>query len=155
MPEKQCQRFCIVRSCFQEFIADRITTRVILPEGSAAVSVNPTAFPTSQEDSRTFSYLDTFLGRPTKVITARNVTRAALRHPVEVRYTFTPVFILLEPALLIGAFLALFLTSIVFSRLDLTIAKDDRWRKRQVRPCHTPCAMSNCFITFGTAVQAQ
>ena len=48
-------------------------------------------------------------------------------------YDFNEAFMLLEPALLVATFLLLFLVAIVASRVDLTIAKDERWRAAQVR----------------------
>ena len=69
----------------QDFIADVVRTRLILPEGASDVRLRPGALPLTEEDGRTFSYLDTAVGRPTKTVTAVKVTRAALTAPVEVR----------------------------------------------------------------------
>ena len=55
--------------------------------------------------------------------------------PVQVTYDFNPVFALLEPGLIIGTLMACFLAAILLSRIDLTIAKDARWRQAQVCCC--------------------
>jgi Ribophorin I len=62
-----------------------VTTRAILPEGSSAVTVQPSPFVLEESDSKAYSYLDTFFGRPTKTMTVANVTLAAAAHPLQVR----------------------------------------------------------------------
>jgi oligosaccharyltransferase complex subunit alpha (ribophorin I) len=128
----------------QEFAADRVTTSVVLPEGSTDVSVLPTTAKTELSDTKTFSYLDTFIGRPTKVITVRHVSKNS--EAIRVQYRLNRLFALLEPALLIGSIALLFLVSIISSRVDLTIAKDALWVKRQVSLFLTP-APSPRFVT--------
>ena len=122
----------------QDYVADEVTTRVILPEGSSDVGVRSSRIPLAQSDETSFSFLDTFVGRPTKVLKARDVMRSMLAYPIEVTYRFNPVFALLEPALLIGSFFAAFLALIALGRLDWTIAKDSKWHAARVRrpsPC--------------------
>jgi oligosaccharyltransferase complex subunit alpha (ribophorin I) len=116
----------------QDFAADRVTTSVVLPEGSTDGKVLPTAAETELSDTKTFSFLDTFIGRPTKMITVRRVSQNS--EAIRVQYRFNRLFVLLEPALLIGCIFLLFLVSIISSRVDLTIAKDALWVKRQVEP---------------------
>lgn len=66
-------------------MADVVSTRVILPEGSSNLAVQPNPFSLEESDSKAYSYLDTFIGRPAKTLVMRNVTRAALVNPLQVR----------------------------------------------------------------------
>ena len=76
----------------QDFVADYVATKGILPEGSSNLVVQPSVLELQEADGKAFSYLDTFVGRPTKTLTATNVTRAALAHPVQVRNRTAHVF---------------------------------------------------------------
>jgi hypothetical protein len=109
-----------------------VTTSVVLPEGSTDVKVLPSAAHMEVADTKTFSYLDTYIGRPTKVITLRKISMNS--ETIRVQYQFHRMFALLEPAILIGSIFLLFVASIVCSRMDFTIAKDARWVKQQVWP---------------------
>ena len=76
---------------------------------------------------------------------------------VRVTYNFAPMFAALEPALLVGAFTALFLVWLTPSRMDFTIVKGREWQAKQVwQLLSTVLAFSFVFLccTFwvGTAL---
>ena len=52
----------------QDFFAESVTTRVVIPEGSSDVQVDLGRLTASITDDRSFTYLDTMIGRPTKII---------------------------------------------------------------------------------------
>lgn len=118
----------------QDYQADVVTTRIAVPEGSSGVRVNPGRLAAEVSEERTFTYLDTHIGRPTAVITTRRMTGDDTTAYMHVSYHFAPLFALLEPALLVAVFATLFAAIITFSRLDLTIVRGAAWRAQQVSP---------------------
>lgn len=52
----------------QDFFAESVTTRVVIPEGSSDVQVSLGRIRAEVTEERTFTYLDTMIGRPTKII---------------------------------------------------------------------------------------
>ncbi|CAM9709814.1 unnamed protein product, partial [Phaeothamnion confervicola] len=110
---------------FNVMWADDFTVKVvILPEGATNVKAS---VPFEVEESRTrrFTYLDTALlgGRPVVTLHKRNVVH---EHNVKfaVTYDFKQIYMLHEPLLLVGAFLAFFLLCVLALRLDLRIRDD-------------------------------
>lgn len=140
-----CITVCVMArgSWLQDFQADVITTRVAVPEGSSSVRVDAGRLAASVADERTFTYLDTHIGRPTKVITTRRMTSDDRDAHVHVSYKFSPLYALLEPALLCAVFATLFAVVLGASRLDLTIVRGAAWRAEQVRRarCAPPCCV--------------
>lgn len=55
----------------QDFFAESVTTRLVVPEGSSDVHVALGRLTAEVSDNRTFTYLDTMIGRPTKIIKVR------------------------------------------------------------------------------------
>lgn len=111
----------------------------------------------SVADERTFTYLDTHIGRPTKVITTRRMTSDDTDAHVHISYKFSPLYALLEPALLCAVFATLFAIVLGASRLDLTIVRGAAWRAEQVccacfaPPCcvlGVPCRV-RCACVWG------
>eukprot|EP00270_Netrium_digitus_P003672 TRINITY_DN1433_c0_g1_i1.p1 TRINITY_DN1433_c0_g1~~TRINITY_DN1433_c0_g1_i1.p1 ORF type:complete len:617 (+),score=210.95 TRINITY_DN1433_c0_g1_i1:73-1923(+) len=107
---------------FADLPVRRLVVKVVLPEGATEISSN-VPFEVSISNEVKFSYLDT-VGRPVLVLEKTNVV---LEHSVnyfQVAYKFSPVFLLVEPLLLVAAFFLFFLTFIAYVRLDFTIAKN-------------------------------
>lgn len=113
---------------FDEVWVEDLTTKVVLPEGatncrivSTPSSVQATV-ETDVSNSRRFTYLDSSIGGGKPVINIRQSNLVPQHHGmIEVRYTYVPVRMLLKPALVFSSFLALFLTAIFASRLDLSL----------------------------------
>lgn len=77
---------------------------------------------------KSFSHLDLF-GRPTLVITMQNVYDLH-RVNFTVNYTYNSSWLLFKPALLIGFFMCLFVSLILYFRLDLSSkAEADKEKK--------------------------
>ena len=82
--------------------------RIILPEHSTDIKVT-TPFPMEQSESKRFTYLDSpTAGRPVIVLNAKNVV-SDMSGQIVVEYKFPTSAVLFEPALLVGAFFAVFL----------------------------------------------
>lgn len=152
-PLRPCVRLGVTGPAWlQDFQADVVTTRVAVPEGSTAVRVDPGRLSADVSEERTFTYLDTAIGRPTKVITTRRMTGDDTSAFVHVSYKFSPLFALLEPALLCAVFVFLFAAVLGCSRLDLTLVRGAAWRAQQVCPHRPPtlCAVCCAFACITT-----
>ncbi|TMW60421.1 hypothetical protein Poli38472_000463 [Pythium oligandrum] len=107
----------------EEAAVDDLTVKVILPEGSTNVQVNLPFEVDAQTETSRQTYLDTPLfGRPVLVIHKKNVI-AQHNVPFEVTFDFAQSFMLHEPLLLVGGFLAFFVVCMVLFRLDVSLVK--------------------------------
>ncbi|XP_027365735.1 dolichyl-diphosphooligosaccharide--protein glycosyltransferase subunit 1B [Abrus precatorius] len=103
-----------------ETVVDKLIVKVVLPEGSK----DPTAvipFEVEQHLETKYSYLDV-VGRTVVVLEKRN---AVPEHntPFQVYYNFNPIFMLAEPLMLASAFFLLFVASVAYLHVDLSIRK--------------------------------
>lgn len=104
-------------------VVDKLKIRVILPEG--ATNIRPVT-PFDVDELRTdthFTYLDT-VGRPVLVIEKSNLWRHHNQH-FQVVYSFSNTDMIREPLMLVAGFFALFLASIFYMRMQLSISDDD------------------------------
>jgi oligosaccharyltransferase complex subunit alpha (ribophorin I) len=102
---------------------DDLTVKVILPEGATNVEANLPFEVDAQSRTTRQTYLDTpVFGRPVLVLQKKNVV-AQHNVPFEVTFEFQTSFMLHEPLLLVGAFLALFLFCMLVFRLDVSLVK--------------------------------
>ncbi|KAK1382477.1 Dolichyl-diphosphooligosaccharide--protein glycosyltransferase subunit 1 [Heracleum sosnowskyi] len=103
-----------------ETVVDNLTVKVVLPEGSK----NPSAlvsFPVEQNLETSYSYLDV-VGRTVVVLKKKNVVPEH-NIPFQVYYDFHPMFMLAEPLMLTSVFFLLFLTSLAYLHMDISIRK--------------------------------
>ncbi|KAL8051764.1 hypothetical protein ABFX02_06G170000 [Erythranthe guttata] len=105
---------------FADTVVDKLTVKVVLPEGSKDPSVK-VSFPVEQSLKTKYSYLD-IVGRTVVVLEKKNV---APEHnvPFQVHYKFNPIFMLAEPLMLVSAFFLFFVTSLVYLHIDLSLRK--------------------------------
>jgi len=98
------------------------TLKVVLPEGAEVVDV-AAPFPHSLSASRRWTYLDAFTGRPVVVIRGEGtvVSHGVHDGDVVVSFRYAPSTLWTKPAYLVVAFLALFLTATVASRINLSL----------------------------------
>jgi len=109
---------------------DQETLRIIFPEGATNIEyVTPFTLDGSPETDTTFTYLDT-IGRPVLILKKNNLV---LQHDqyFQVSFTMSRVKMMMEPILLIGAFLLFFGFVIIFVRLDLSIAPETESKKQK------------------------
>ncbi|CAJ1976751.1 unnamed protein product [Sphenostylis stenocarpa] len=103
-----------------ETVVDKLIVKVVLPEGSK----DPTAeipFEVKQHLEIKYSYLDV-VGRTVVVLEKRNVVPEH-NIPFQVYYGFNPIFMLAEPLMLVSAFFLLFVASVAYLHVDLSIRK--------------------------------
>ncbi|KAM3698319.1 hypothetical protein ACB098_06G179700 [Castanea mollissima] len=103
-----------------ETVADKLTIKVVLPEGSKDPSA-VVPFPVEQHLETKYSYLD-IVGRTVVVLEKRNVVPEH-NSPFQVYYTFNQVFMLAEPLMLASVFFFLFITYVAYLHIDLSIRK--------------------------------
>lgn len=104
----------------QEMVIDNLIVKVVLPEGSADVSVS-VPFSVKQGQEVKYSHLD-IVGRPVVVLERNNVVPEHNLH-FQVYYRFSNLSLLREPLMLVVGFLFLFITCIVYMHTDLSISK--------------------------------
>uniref|UniRef100_A0A8C4NB79 Dolichyl-diphosphooligosaccharide--protein glycosyltransferase subunit 1 n=1 Tax=Eptatretus burgeri TaxID=7764 RepID=A0A8C4NB79_EPTBU len=103
-------------------VIDDLTVKIILPEGAKNIELQP-PYPVHKSDQMLhFTYLDTF-GRPVIIARKSNLVEQHIQDFV-LHYTFNKALMLQEPLLVVAAFCILFLTVIIYVRLDFSITKD-------------------------------
>ncbi|CAH1784946.1 unnamed protein product [Owenia fusiformis] len=108
---------------FDDQVVDKLTVKVILPEGAKNIKV-VAPFAVKEEPSQLeYTYLDT-IGRPVIVLTKTNLVEQHVKD-FEIHYTFQKMLLLQEPLLVVGAFYLLFTLVIIYVRLDFSITKDE------------------------------
>ncbi|KAJ0963765.1 hypothetical protein J5N97_028887 [Dioscorea zingiberensis] len=114
-----------------ETVVDRLTIKVVLPEGSKDPSVS-VPFPVKQHYETTYSYLDV-VGRKTLVLIKENV---APEHnvPFEVYYKFNSFFMLAEP-LMLQAWRKICVFGEVFA-FNFTKSQEQKKRDKTARNSH-------------------
>lgn len=103
-----------------ETVVDKLTVKVVLPEGSEDPSV-VVPFHVEQSLEKKYSYLDV-VGRTVVVLEKKNVVPDH-NSPFQVHYKFKPIFMLAEPLMLISAFFLLFVAITAYLHMDLSIRK--------------------------------
>ncbi|KAH6804900.1 Ribophorin I [Perilla frutescens var. frutescens] len=101
-------------------IVDKLTIKVVLPEGSKDPSVE-VPFVVEQSLETKYSYLDV-MGRTVVVLEKKNVVPEH-NVPFQVHYNFNPIFMLAEPLMLVSTFFLLFAASIAYLHVDLSLRK--------------------------------
>ncbi|KAK8747795.1 hypothetical protein OTU49_016611 [Cherax quadricarinatus] len=113
----------ILDHVFDDFAVDELVVKIILPEGVRNI-VLETPYPVERlPDTLHFTYLDT-VGRPVVSVTKRNLVESHIQD-FTLHYQFPSILMLQEPLLVVIAFFILFITVIIYVRLDLTLSKDD------------------------------
>jgi len=109
----------LVDHIFDSMMVDDVSVKIILPEGCSNIKFSP-PYPVKEHPrSLHFTYLD-ITGRPVLTITAKNLVENHIQD-FTLEYTFPKVYMFREPLLIIVAFLILFLTVIIYVRLDFSI----------------------------------
>lgn len=103
-----------------ETVVDKLTVKVVLPEGSKEPSV-VVPFQVKQSLEKKYSYLDV-IGRTVVVLEKRNVVPEH-DSAFQVNYKFNQIFMLAEPLMLTSAFFLFFIACIAYLHMDLSISK--------------------------------
>jgi len=119
----------LIDHLYDNMIIEDVTIRIILPEGSIDLDLKTFHPIVRLSDGLHFTYLDT-IGRPIIHLQMSNVVESHISD-FELKYKFPKAFMFHEPLILIAAIYILFLTVIVWVRLDFSIAKDGHSETRQ------------------------
>lgn len=107
---------------FDDMSVDKMTLKIVLPEGASDINVRVPYSYTREDDSLHFTFLD-FTGRPVVTLTKSNLVEDHIQE-FELRYRFNAVYLLREPLLIIVGLMVLFLSVILFVRMDFSISID-------------------------------
>merc|ERR1712156_1230430 len=114
---------------FDDMLVEDFTLKIILPEGSK-VGKFDSPFPTKRlPDTLHYTYLD-IQGRP--VVTIKNVGDLTEKNILdfELAFKFSRLSMIMEPLMLIVAFLIFFFFAFIYVRLDFSISKDEGYEIR-------------------------
>lgn len=107
---------------FDDAVIDSAVVKIVLPEGSKDIRLKLPFMTKRHADERHYTYLDT-TGRPVVVLSKENLVEDHIQQ-LEVHYRFNKMLMFQEPLLVAVALLLLFLTVIVYVRLDFSIRSD-------------------------------
>ncbi|XKL65763.1 hypothetical protein PGB90_009183 [Kerria lacca] len=122
----------LIDHIFDNMVIKEAVIKIILPEGSHSIDLNLPYNAERLPDSLHYTYLDT-IGRPVITLKKTNLVEDHIDN-FELRYVFPKIFMLLEPLLIIGFLYILFLTIIVYVRLDFSLSKDED-TEQKLRVC--------------------
>lgn len=108
---------------FDDQVVDEIVVKIILPEGSKDIKLKTPYNVERAADSLHATYLDT-VGRPVITISKKNLVEQHIQD-FELHYTFSKFLLIQEPLLVFAAFFLLFISIIIYVRLDFSITKDE------------------------------
>lgn len=100
-------------------VVSRATVKIILPEGATDFTLKLPYDIQRKPDEKHFSYLDT-IGRPVIVLEKSNLVDWHIQ-PVEISYSFKPIYLLQEPLLVVGSIFALCLLVIGLVRTKTSL----------------------------------
>merc|ERR1719318_1451665 len=112
----------LVDHIFDDFVVDKLTVKVVLPEGSSNIQVKAPYAVSEGGRELHKTYLDT-LGRNVVVLLKDGVVENHIQD-FQVHYSFKKAMLLQEPLLCVAAFYILFISVIILVRLDFSISKD-------------------------------
>lgn len=119
----------LIDHLYDNMIIEDLTVCIILPEGSVDLELKTTHPILRLPDGLHYTYLDT-IGRPIIKLQMSNVVESHISD-FELKYKFPKAFMFHEPLIVIVAIYILFLTVIIWVRLDFSIAKDGHSETRQ------------------------
>ncbi|KAK9467584.1 Ribophorin I [Lipomyces arxii] len=103
-------------------VYDTVEVSVVLPEGAKIVDVSTSYKDFERTEYYLKSQLDT-IGRTVVKLTAHNVVDEHRRNDIYVTYEYSSTAILRKPALVSVGLFAIFLTAIIFGRMNFRISK--------------------------------
>eukprot|EP00455_Lapot_gusevi_P048105 TRINITY_DN659_c0_g2_i1.p1 TRINITY_DN659_c0_g2~~TRINITY_DN659_c0_g2_i1.p1 ORF type:complete len:463 (+),score=165.65 TRINITY_DN659_c0_g2_i1:71-1459(+) len=109
---------------FADVVVDQLTVRVILPEGASSITVvTPFEIESESRDVH-YTYLD-ITGRTVVVLTKSNLVNHH-NQPFQVLFSFSSLSLWKEPLMVAFFFLAFFLLSMGYLRLDLSLGSKSK-----------------------------
>merc|ERR1712212_549819 len=120
--DKYILKMRVIDHVFDDFVVDKLTLKIVLPEGATGIDVKTPYGISRQQEENHKTYLDT-TGRPVVVLTKDNLVEGHIQD-LEVHYTFQKLKLLREPMICVAAFYIIFITVICIVRMDFSITKD-------------------------------
>jgi len=113
---------------YDDMLIDDFTLKIILPEGGSNIEFKAPFQFSRESDSIHYTYLDT-MGRPVIVVKKQNLVEQHIQD-FELHYSFNKLLLLQEPLLVVLAFYILFVSVIIYVRIDFSITKDEASESR-------------------------
>ncbi|KAI3650616.1 hypothetical protein MP228_004097 [Amoeboaphelidium protococcarum] len=107
---------------------NNVTVKIVLPEGATDYQVVLPFKVNKQWESKTFTFVDT-VGRPTIYLHMTDLCDGHEQN-FQVLYTFDKMNYLRKPLVLSASFFLVFLLSIVYGRVDLSISSNSKMNKK-------------------------
>lgn len=114
----------LVDHLFDDMLIEEAEVRIILPEGVSSIELSTPYAVERMDDTKHYTYLDT-AGRTVVVVKTVGLLTENHVQDFQLQFTFPHRSMLREPLLLVAAFFLLFLLSILYVRLDFSIAVDE------------------------------
>lgn len=112
----------LIDHIYDDMAIEQATIKIILPEFSTNIKLI-TPYPVNRLPNEVhYTYLDT-VGRPVIVFTKKNLVENHI-HDFNLKYNFNRALMIQEPLLVVGFLFILFLSVLIWSRLDFSIAKE-------------------------------
>jgi oligosaccharyltransferase complex subunit alpha (ribophorin I) len=108
-----------------DILAENYTLKVILPEGATDIKVHLPFSVDSVDHSLYFSTLD-YIGRPMITMKKDNVHSSLHKQPFQVSYKMSANGLLIEPLFVIAFFFVVFVSCIMYSRMDLSFKNEKK-----------------------------
>lgn len=105
---------------FDTLVVDELTVKIILPEGTSDLKLKTPYDVKQLPRTLHFTYLD-ISGRPVITLTKSNLVENHIQD-FTLEYNFPKIYMLREPLVVIIAFLVLFITVLIYVRLDFSIS---------------------------------
>lgn len=112
----------VVDHIYDDVIIDEAVVKIILPERCSNIKLITPYSVTRLPDSLHYTYLDT-IGRPVISFTKKNLVENHI-HDFNLKYNFSTISMLYEPALVIGFLFVIFVAVIFMMRLDFSLTKE-------------------------------
>lgn len=117
----------LIDHIYDDMVVDKVTTKIILPEGCHDIKLTTPYLITRHKDSLHHTYLDT-KGRPTISFSKTNLVENHIQD-FQLRYSFPRILMFHEPILVVIFLYILFLCVVVYVRLDFSIHKDEHLKE--------------------------
>jgi len=105
---------------YDTMIVDELVTKIILPEGASGIKLSTPYDVKQHPRSLHYTYLD-IIGRPVITLEGKNLVENHIQD-FTVDYSYPKIYMLREPILIVAGFLVLFLTVLIYVRLDFSIS---------------------------------
>lgn len=120
---------------FDTMVVDHLTTMIILPEGATGIRLSTPYALKELPRSLHFTYLDV-TGRPVITLEGNNLVESHIQD-LTLDYSFPKILMLREPFLIVAGFLVLFLTVLIYVRLDFSISSSTKGGKSVASGIHS------------------